>query len=213
MLFSRWPFKSLRSLPFASLREKIESDTAEIEKQTKTNGVLMEQLIGILVVGIIYGVMWFLNLVSQKAQDKQKQEAMERQQKLAATKQQLQNDAVTKKMQLEDGRTVVVAEPRKKYRQLEQLRNQTDPTQEFLVAASMANGPPPLKRESVFDTNYDGTPDDDSTNRVTDIAPEAKSLSHHDNPIAENIMAMMSNPQSMQQVVILSEIFNRPKYD
>ena len=158
----------------------------------------MEKLIGILVVGIIYGVMWFLNQVSQKAQEKQKQEAMERQRKLAAAKQKQQQEG--------DGRTVVVAEPRKKYRQIEQLRNQADQQAD-------ANSPPPLKRESVFDANYDGTPDDDSTNRVTDIAPEAKSLSHHDNPIAENIMAMMSSPQSMQQVVILSEIFNRPKYD
>ena len=169
----------------------------------ESNGVLMEQLIGILVVGIIYGVMWFLNLVSQKAQDKQKQEAMERQQKMAASKQKQQQEG--------NGHTVVVAEPRKKYRQLEQLRNQTDPSLQVILAG--AGSPPPLKRESVFDANYDGTPDDDSTNRVTDIAPEAKSLSHHDNPIAENIMAMMSNPQSMQQVVILSEIFNRPKYD
>lgn len=164
----------------------------------------MEQLVGLIIFGLIYGVMWFLNYVNQKAQQKQKEEAAERQRKLVAAKQ--------KQQQEEGGRTTVVAEPRKKYRQIEQFRNQAGTSRETFVAAE-AVSPPPLKRESVFDEAYDGTPHDDSTNRVTDIAPTAESISHHENPIADNIMAMMSNPQSMQQVVILSEIFNRPKYD
>jgi hypothetical protein len=32
-------------------------------------------------------------------------------------------------------------------------------------------------------------------------------------PIAQEIMALMATPQSMQQVVILSEIFHRPKFE
>lgn len=165
----------------------------------------MEQLIGLIVVGIIYGVMWFLNNVAQKAQEKQNQKAAERQRKSAAAKQNQSSDA--------DGRTVVVTEPRKKkYREVERFRNQAGESREALVAVE-AVSPPPLKRESVFDEAYDGTPFDDSTNRATDVAPTARKISHHENPIAENIMAMMSHPQSMQQAIILSEIFNRPKYD
>ena len=160
----------------------------------------MEQLIGLIVIGIISGVMWLLNAVGQKAQEKQQQEAAERQRQAAAARQRQRPD--------EEGRTTVTAEPRKKkYRQIEQLRGQA----ETLVLAETVS-PPPLRRESVFGESYDGTPFDDSTNRATDVAPTARQLSHHENPIADHIMAMMANPQSMQQVVILSEIFNRPKY-
>ena len=164
----------------------------------------MEQLIGLIIFALIYGVMWFLNQVTQKGQEQQKQAAAERQrQQLAARQKQQQGD---------NGRTVVVAEPRKKYRQIEQFRQQNAGASESFITAETVAAES-SKRNSVFDEAYDGTPGDDSTSRATDIAPMVESLSHQDNPIAANIMAMMSKPESMQQVVILSEIFNRPKYD
>ncbi len=159
----------------------------------------MGEIIGLIVVGMVYGVMWFLSNVAKKAQDKQKQEAAERQRRLMAAKQ--QGGA--------DGR----AEPKKKYRQIEQLRGET---REAFVAAEPVS-PPLLKRESVFDEPIDGALHDESPDGtpglVTDTAPTARQISEHDNPIAQEIMALMTTPQSMQQVVILSEIFNRPKYE
>ena len=47
----------------------------------------------------------------------------------------------------------------------------------------------------------------------TDTSSTVKPFSDHTNPIAQGIMAMIITLQSMQQAVILSEIFNRPKYE
>jgi hypothetical protein len=148
---------------------------------------------GLIIVVLFYFVMWLLSSVAKKAQEKEAELQQDKNEKMAA------------KQQEAAGR----AEPRKKYRQLEELRHKTG---EAFVPASTVS-PPPLKRESVFDALSDGVPDISvgTVPSQTGIAPQALQPSEYVNPIAQEIMAMMTTPQSMQQVVILSEIFNRPK--
>jgi len=147
-------------------------------------------LIGFIVMAGISFLMWLLSNAAKQGQEK---DAAEMQRKILAAKQQ----GAT-------GR----AEPKKKYRQLEELRYKAGET--FVPAAL----PPPLRRESVFDDPVDGAPGgfaDNAPGLATDTAPMAQQLSEHANPIAQEIMGMLATPQSMQQVVILSEILNRPK--
>jgi len=149
-------------------------------------------LIGFIVMAGISFLMWLLSNAAKQGQEK---DAAEMQRKILAAKQ-----------QGAPGR----AEPKKKYRQLEELRNKAG---DVFVSATMAS-PPRLKRESVFDDPIDGAPDnyvDNASGLATDAAPMAQQLSEHANPIAQEIMTMLGTPQSMQQVVILSEIFSRPK--
>ena len=146
----------------------------------------MGQLVGFIIVATIYGLFWFLSNAAKQAQEKN---AAELQRKVIAAKQ--QGEATR-------------AEPKKKYRQIEQLHNRNaDVSDPFVTAKTVS--PPPLKRDSVFDEPIDGT------SGQTASIPSAQQMSEHANPIAQEIMALMTTPQSMQQVVILSEIFNRPK--
>ena len=149
----------------------------------------MKELVGLIVFGLIYGVFSFLSYLAKQAEQKQKQEAAERQRKQMAARQ--QEDAT--------GR----AAPKKKFRQIEQIRGVTDDL--FVAAESIL--PPPLRRESMFDAPID------AAGQPLVTAPMAQSSSDYPNPIAQGIMAMMTTPQSMQQAVILSEIFNRPKFE
>ena len=153
----------------------------------------MNGLGGLILLALVYFVMWIFSNAAKKAQEK---EAAAVQRKAMATQQQ-QGTA---------GR----AEPKKKYRQIEEFSNKAG--EAFVPAVTIA--PPPLKRESVFDEQIDGVADtysDNAPGLATDTAPTAQQISEHANPIAQEIMGMMATPQSMQQVVILSEIFNRPK--
>jgi hypothetical protein len=150
----------------------------------------MQGIGGLIIIALIYFVMWILSNAAKKGQEKN---AAEVQRKILAAQQ-----------QGAAGR----AEPKKKYRQIEELRGRTG--EAFVPAVS----PPPMKRESVFDEQIDGASDvyaDNAPGLVTDTAPIAQQISENANPIAQEIMAMMTTPQSMQQVVILNEIFNRPK--
>jgi len=143
---------------------------------------------GLILAALIYIVIW----IAKQGQEKT---AAELQRKVAAAQQQGAAGRV---------------EPKKKYRQIEELRNKAGDA--FVPATTVS--PPQLKRESVFDEQIDGAPDSYTNNTpgfATDTAPTAQQFSEHANPIAREIMAMMTTPQSMQQVVILSEIFNRPK--
>jgi len=151
---------------------------------------MMKGLGGLILVALFYFVTWILSNAAKKTQEK---EAAAVQQKALAAQQQ---GAANR------------AGPKKKYRQLEEFSNKAG---DAFVPAVL---PPPLKRESVFDEQIDGASDnfaDNAPGLATDTAPIAQQISEHANPIAQNIMAMMTTPQSMQQVVILSEIFNRPK--
>jgi len=152
----------------------------------------VKEVIGLILFALFYFVMWILSNASKQAQEKAAAEA--------------QRKAVASQQQGAAGRT----EPKKKFRQIEELRNKTGDA--FVPAAAVS--PPPLKRESVFDAQIDGASDHFANNApglATDTAPTSRQISEHANPIAQEIMAMMTTPQSMQQVVILSEIFNRPK--
>ena len=152
----------------------------------------MNGLGGLIGVALFYFVMW---LISNGANKRQEENAAEVQRKMLATKQQ---------------GTAGRAEPKKKYRQLEELRHQTAET---LVPAATVS-PPPQKRESMFGGHGDGAPGifvDNLPGLATATTSTEQPMLDHANPIAQEVMAMMTSPQSMQQVVILSEIFNRPK--
>ena len=101
------------------------------------------------------------------------------------------------------------ARPKKKFREIEPLRNKNNESLGTFVSAETVS-PPRVKRESMFDTPVDGA---SYGNEQSGTSTTVRPMSEHTNPIADGIMAMMTTPQSMQQVVILSEIFNRPKYD
>ena len=144
----------------------------------------MNGLGGLIVIALVYFVMWILSNASKQGQEKT---AAELQRKVAAAQQQ---------------GTAGRAGPKKKYRQIEEFSNKAGDA--FVPATAI---PSPLRtRESVFDEQIDGVSDHFANN-----APAAQQISEHANPIAREIMAMMTTPQSMQQVVILNEIFNRPK--
>jgi hypothetical protein len=155
----------------------------------------VKEIIGL----IVFGLFWFISYIAKQAEQKQKQEAAERQRKLPAARQQ-QQDATTRDA------------PKKKFKQIEQLHGRND--EAFVAAKSVS--PPPLRRESVFDEPIDGVAyntEAEPSGLATDTAPMARQLSETANPIAQEIMALMATPQSMQQVVILSEIFSRPKFE
>ena len=145
---------------------------------------------GLIIMALVYFVIWIFSNASKQGQEKT---AAELQRKVAAAQQ-----------QGAAGR----AEPKKKYRQIEEFSNNVGDA--FVPAMTVLS----LKRESVFGEQIDGASDNFANNTpglATDTAPTAQQILEHANPIAQEIMAMMTTPQSMQQVVILSEIFNRPK--
>ena len=153
------------------------------------------EIIGLLLFALIYGVFWFLSQAANKATEKQKQNAAEHQRKLMAAHQHRQDSA---------NRAV----PNKKYREIEQLRNKNDELLATLVTAETVS-PPQLKRESIFDAPIDSVPSELAGDTFSMVKPS----SEHSNPIAQGILTMMTTPQTMQQAVILSEIFNRPKFE
>ena len=164
----------------------------------------METLIGL----IIFGLVSFFTIIGRLAEQKQKQEAAERQRKQTTARQQQQDAA---------GRDT----PKKKFKQIEQPASRQKrclagvPADDLFVVAESVSSQP-QKRESVFDEAVDGAAyntEAEPSGLATDTAPTARQLSEHANPIAQEIMALMTTPQSMQQVVILSEIFHRPKYE
>ncbi|MCL2118899.1 MAG: hypothetical protein FWH27_10785 [Planctomycetaceae bacterium] len=161
----------------------------------------MGELIGLIIAGLVYGVFWALSNFAKQAEEKNKQEAAERQRKMMAARQQQQDTA---------GHVA----PKMKSRQTGQQRGGNGETPDPLVTAESVSRPP-LKRESMFDTPVDGARDhfgNESPGLAGDLHSTVKSLSEQPNPVALGIMAMMTTPQSMQQAVLLSEIFNRPKY-
>ena len=153
----------------------------------------MRQLIGLILFALIYGVFGLLSHVAKKAAEKQKQEAAERQRKLTAARQQ-QDTA---------GR----AASKKKFREIEQLRNTNDELSGTLATTETVSLPR-LRHESMFDAAGN-----EPLGVTTDISATMKPVSEPPNPIAQGIMAMLATPQSLQQAIILSEIFNRPKYE
>ena len=153
----------------------------------------MEKIIGTIVFLLIYGVFHILSHIAKQAEEKKKQEAAMRQQKVAAARQ--QQDAA--------GRTGA----KKKFRQLEQLLSKNDEALDSFVTAESV--PTPLRRESAFAEPVGGMPPSQAADRSASLKP----FSDYPNPVAQGIMAMMTTPQTMQQAVILSEIFNRPKYE
>jgi len=146
---------------------------------------------GLIIVALFYFVMWLLSNATK--QSREKDAAL--QQKILAAKQQGAAGA---------------AEPRKKYRQIEELRNKTGDA--FVPAVTVS--PPSLARESMFGEQGDRASvvyAESTPGSAIDTASTAQQMSESANPIAREIMAMMTTPQSMQKVVILNEIFNRPK--
>ena len=148
----------------------------------------MREIIG-LIIFVIYGVFWLLNHVAKQAAEKQKLVNAERQRELVTVRQQQQADA---------GR----AAPKKNYREIEQMRDKNDEIiGAFVTAETVSHSR--RKRETAFDAPV-GKP----AATFTTLKPMSE-----DNPVAQGIFAMMTTPQTMQQAVILSEIYNRPKYD
>jgi len=158
------------------------------------------ELIGLIVFALIYGVFWFLSHVAKQAAEKQKQETAERQRQLQAERQQQQGAA---------GRPA----QKKKFREIEQLRNMPDALAVALVAAESVS-PSLQKRESAFDAPIDSAGSGhEPSGMAIGTSSMGQGLSDHPNPIAQGIMAMMATPQSLQQAVVLSEIFHRPKFE
>ena len=156
----------------------------------------MEKIIGLIVFLLINGIIWLFSSAAKQAEEKRKQEAAKRQQNAAA------------RQQNAEGR----ATPKKKFREIEQIRGRNNDLLDTFVTAETISPSRP-KRESIFDAPIDNAAVSNIGSEPSGISSAAKPVSEHTNPIAQGIMAMMSTPQSMQQVVILSEIFNRPKYE
>jgi len=148
----------------------------------------MQQVLGPLVSLLIFAILWSLANIAKRAQDKNAQEMQKK--RLAAQQQNDANRAVT----------------RKAYRQVEAFN--------AMVSAPTESEPPPLKRPSVFDETTGGEWQVPAAPEWTaDSPPITQHASEQTNPIAQEILARMTTPQSLQHVVVLSDILNRPKFE